>query len=86
MNAARQEYYANYIAHVAKDQRKLFLMIRSLLSETKEVQFPSDIDPNVLAESFGKCFVQNIENIDSRLNDMSPPQLIQMCLLPTSNS
>ena len=64
MNAARQEYYANHVAVFAIDQRKLFQMTRSLLSETKVAQFLSDIDPNVLAKSFGNSFVQKIENIN----------------------
>ena len=69
MNAARQEYYTNRIAELANDQRKLFQMIRSLLPEMKKVQFPSDIDRNVLAESFVRKIESSYADSEVSLTD-----------------
>ena len=83
MNVAHREHYANHIAENSNDQRKLFQTTWTLLREPNTVQFPADIDASSLAEAFGRFFVQKIENINSRLDAITPhqpSQIVANCL------
>ena len=63
MNAAKKDFYTNFIAENSMDQGKLFRATMKLLAKKEVPSFPGYADKSVLANDIGKCFICKIESI-----------------------
>ena len=87
MNTARCKYYTNHIEENSDDQRKLFRTTQALLREPNTVSFPQEVDPHLLANSFGDFFVKKIESINKSLNDVrTVPMTVELDEVPPAEA
>ena len=63
MNAAKKDFYTNFIAENSMDQGKLFRAAMKLLAKKEIPSFPGYADKSVLANDIGKFFICKIESI-----------------------
>ena len=63
MNAAKKDFYTNFIAENSMDQGKLFRAAMKLLAKKEVPSFPGYADKSVLANDIGKFFICKIESI-----------------------
>ena len=63
MNKARSLYLTNLINENSYDQHKLFKTVNSLLSDSKSLLLPANVNPKVAANNIGNYFVQKVNDI-----------------------
>ena len=70
MNAAKKDFYTNFIAENSMDQGKLFraAMNSKLLAKKEVPSFPGYADKSVLANVIGKFFICKIESTRSDID------------------
>ena len=68
INAAKKDFYTNFIADNSMDQGKLFRAAKKLLAEKEVPYFPGYADKSVLANDIGKFFIRKIESIRSDID------------------
>ena len=73
MNRARCKYYCDFIENNSADEGKLFRAIKSLLSETKTLSLPAELDSEVVANDIGLYFVRKVQNIQDNLSSSAEP-------------
>lgn len=71
MNEARRVFYTNFIDENSSNQKNLFKATKKLLKQSNDVPFPPFIDKSVLADQMGSFFVQKINSIYSKLDNMA---------------
>ena len=72
MKQARHDYYFSFINENDCDQRRLFKNANALLGRLLQEQYPKHSDPTLLANDFGKFFIQKIDVIYSKLDSTDP--------------
>ena len=65
---ARRDYYFNLINENDCDQRKLLKTASALLGGSSQEKYPKHSDPTLLANDFGRFFIQKIDVICSKLD------------------
>ena len=70
MEQARLDYYFNLINENDCDQRNLFKTASALQGGSSQEQYPKHSDPTLLANDFGRLFIQKIDVIRSKLDVM----------------
>ena len=73
MEQARREHYTKIINESDNNQRKLFKTVSALLGRGAEERYPPHTDPARLADEFGTFFVQKIQKIRMRLDNLENP-------------
>ena len=68
MNAAKKDFYTNFIAKNSTDQGKLFRAAKKLLAKRRVPSFPGYADKSVLANDIGNFFIRKIESIRSDID------------------
>ena len=68
MNAAKKDFYTNFIAENIVDQGKLFRAAKKLLAKKEVPSFPDCEDKSVLVNDIGKFFMRKIESIRSDID------------------
>ena len=68
MNAAKKDFYTNFIAENSMDQGKLFRAAMKLLAKKEVPSFPGYADKSVLANDIAKFFICKIESIHSDID------------------
>ena len=68
MNAAKKDFYTNFIAKNSTDQGKLFRAAKKLLAKKEVPSFPGYADKSVLANDIGNFFIRKIESIRSDID------------------
>ena len=79
MNAAKKDFYTNFIAENSTDQGKLFRAAKKLLGKKEVPSFPNYVDKSVLANDIGKFFIRKIESIRSDID-----KVVNSCALTLS--
>ena len=69
MKQVRRKYYTGFIEENSHDQRKLFRSTKTLFDQETDLSFNGYHDNNVLANDFGKFFMQKIERIRTKLDE-----------------
>ena len=68
MNAAKKDFYPNFIAQNSMDRGKLFRAAKKLLAKKEMPSFPGYAEKSVLANDIGKFFIRKIESIRSDID------------------
>ena len=78
MNEARKVFFKGFIEDNSTDQKKLFSATKRLLGRENEIEYPKFNDRAVLADKFSDYFVQKIDIIQTKLDNMAstaPPHI-----------
>ena len=67
MNKARSLDLTNLTNENSHDQHKLFKTVNSLLSDSKSLLLPANVNPKVAANNIGNYFVQKVNDIYDHL-------------------
>ena len=75
MNEARRVFFTEFVEENCNDQRKLFLATKRLLGRENVMEYPQFDDKMALANKFSDFFIQKIDSIQTKLDNMSstPP-------------
>ena len=75
MNEARRVFFTEFVEENCNDQRKLFLATKRLLGRENVMEYPQFDDKIALANKFSDFFIQKIDSIQTKLDNMSstPP-------------
>ena len=78
MNEARKVFFTDFVEENCCDQRKLFLATKRLLGSENVVEYPQFDDKIALANKFSDFFIQKIDTIQTKLDNMvsTPPLCI----------
>ena len=68
MNAAKKDFYTNFIAENSMDQGKLFRAAKKLLAKKEVPSFPGYTDKSVVVNDIGKFFIRKLESIRSDID------------------
>ena len=68
MNAAKKDFYNNFIAENSMDHGRLFRAAKKLLAKKEVPSFPGYMDKFVLVNDIGKFFIRKIESIRSDID------------------
>ena len=71
MSKSRCEFYKSFIGENSSDQRKLFAATKSLLNHTHDVPYPPFKDKLTFANEMGSYFIEKIDNIQTKLDNMA---------------
>ena len=72
MNEARRKFYHYFIEDNSSNQRRLFLAAKKLLNQGDNRAMYPPVDDNIkLANQLGTFFIQRIETIGSKLDNMA---------------
>ena len=71
MNEARKVFFKGFIEDNSTDQKKLFSSTKRLLGRENEIEYPKFNDSAVLADKFMDYFVQKIDIIQNKLDNMA---------------
>ena len=70
MNEARKVFFTDFVEENCADQRKLFLATKRLLGSENVVEYPQFDDKIALANQFSDFFIQKIDTIQTKLDNM----------------
>ena len=70
MNEARKVFFTELVEENCTDQRKLFLGTKRLLGREKVMEYPQFDDKIALANKFSDFFIQKIDTIHTKLDNM----------------
>ena len=75
MNEARKSFFKEFVEENSTDQRKLFSATKRLLGRENVVEYPQFDDKIALDNKFSDLFVQKIDNVQTKLDNMvsTPP-------------
>ena len=75
MNEARKSFFKEFVEENSTDQRKLFSATKRLLGRENVVEYPQFDDKITLDNKFSDLFVQKIDNVQTKLDNMvlTPP-------------
>ena len=75
MNEARKSFFKEFVEENSTDQRKLFSATKRLLGRENVVEYPQFDDKITLDNKFSDLFVQKIDNLQTKLDNMvlTPP-------------
>ena len=75
MNKARRVFFTEFVEENCNDQRKLFMATKRLLGRENVMEYPQFDDKIALANKFSDFFIQKIDSIETKLDNMSstPP-------------
>ena len=70
MNEARKVFFTDFVEENCADQTKLFLATKRLLGSENVVEYPQFDDKIALANKFSDFFIQKIDTIQAKLDNM----------------
>jgi len=68
MKQAKRDFYTNLVNENSHNQKKLYAVVKNLLTPKKDLCFPDYHDMNSLANELGQYFTTKVETIRSQLN------------------